>query len=240
MLIEKPPGTSLAEPNTLLPLQPSTARQSWWGEPAVSTPCTTGPWRGWAVGNGDWSLGRVVRGSHPDAGLGHPPSSCRLLAFANSLHGIDLLPIFTGEIDVVQVWGRNLDPTRGEPSLADALDGVGEWVGWRTFIRAGNVPGVWRLVVDAPGLRMVSAPLESASLLVRGRSVEEVEASVEDLRFKPGFHGQSQEFPRCRARESTLAWPACSIEAALSAMELAARITDACHHEPLTPCLAVR
>ncbi len=160
--------------------------------------------------------------------LGHPAEMLPLLNYANSLHGIDLLPFFAGEIPEPTAWGRDLDPTGGKFRWQMALSGVASRGARVHFESNWDVPGRWRLVVDAPDARMVSAPLETVTLLRRGKPAEEVAPSEEDRRFKPGFFGQASYFLEVVRDRRPIGWPACALGEAAHSMALASALTRAC------------
>lgn len=229
LLVEKPPGVSPGETAELAALAEACdtpvmvglnrrfysvyhrALQRLGGREAV-----TGVWVEWSE-----DPARMLQ-------LGHPPALLPLLNFANSLHGIDLLPFFGGRVEVARVWGRNLDPTGSRLRWQMSLDGLGEGGAVVHFASSWDVPGRWRLVVDAADARMVSAPLETATVLARGAAPETVEPSPEDVQFKPGFFGQAEHFLAVIRGERPVGWPACSLREAVVGMELAARLTEAC------------
>jgi predicted dehydrogenase len=160
--------------------------------------------------------------------VGHPPALLPVLNFANSLHGIDLLPFFAGDIDSPAVWGRDLSQEGAQYRWQMSLDGVSASAARVHFDSNWDVPGRWRLVVDAPDTRLVSAPLETGLLLVRGKPAETLAPSPADAQFKPGFHGQAQAFLSVVRERAPITWPACSLRDALPTMRLTQRLTDAC------------
>ena len=160
--------------------------------------------------------------------VGHPAALLPVLNFANSLHGIDLLPFFAGDVPEAAVWGRNLDPSRERHHWQMALDGVSVSSSRVHFDSNWDAPGRWRLVVDAPDVRLVSAPLETGTLLIRGKPAEQLTPSPEDAQFKPGFYGQAKAFLAVVRERAPVQWPACSLRDALPAMRMAQRLTDAC------------
>ncbi len=160
--------------------------------------------------------------------VGHPAALLPALNFANSLHGIDLLPFFAGDVQAPAVWGRNLDPSAALYRWQMALDGVSSSAARVHFDSNWDVPGRWRLIVDAADVRLVSAPLETGLLLARGKPAEQLTPSQEDAQFKPGFFGQAKAFLDVVRERQPIRWPACSLQDVLPAMRLAQRMTDAC------------
>jgi predicted dehydrogenase len=159
---------------------------------------------------------------------GHPPEILPLLSFANSIHGLDLLVFFAGILRNTEVWGRCLNHRGQKFRWQMGVHGVSD-----RGVRAGfesnwDVPGRWRLVVDAADVRMVSAPLETAVLFARGRTPETVEPSAEDQQFKPGFYGQAAAFLKLIRERKLPTWPAASLEETSATMYLAEMLTRAC------------
>ena len=158
--------------------------------------------------------------------LGHPLAILPLLNFANSLHGIDLLEMFAGPSDGT-AWGRELGDA-GSYRWQMSYQGVSGSDANARFDSSWDVPGRWRLVVDSRDARLVSAPLETGLLLVRGKPQAEVEVSPEDKKFKPGFHGQAAAFLNTVRAGAPVEWPACSLAEAVGSMRIAGLLTDTC------------
>jgi hypothetical protein len=166
------------------------------------------------------------------AKLGHPPEMLPLLNFSNSVHGLDLLIFFAGIPRNPEIWGRNLDKTGPGLRWQMLLHGLTDRGASARFESNWDVPGRWRVVVDAPDLRMVSAPLESAVLFARGRAPETIEPSVEDQQFKTGFYGQALAFLQLVRERDCAGWPAATLEEVSAGMRLADLLTKACAKAP--------
>ena len=108
------------------------------------------------------------------------------------------------------------------------LEGLSEKGARVSFSSNWDVPGRWRLIVDAPGRRLVSAPLETGQVLRRGESALDLEPSSEDRQFKPGLHGQAVAFLQVIRSGRSPLWPACTLEESVHSMALAERLTRAC------------
>lgn len=234
ILLEKPPGTSLAEAESLAAI----ARR---GHVPVMVGLNR---RFYSVYHGALAIlggvqavtGVTVEWSEDPLRMrevGHPEALLPLLNLANSLHGIDLLTFFGGEMTAPSVWGRDLGANSGEYRWQMDMAGVTARGARAQFSSSWDSPGRWRLVVDSAGNRLVSAPLETALLYARGRSPIEVEPSAEDQRFKPGFYGQAAAFLRVVRGEVPISWPGCTIDEAVVSMRLAQSLTDACRGSSL-------
>lgn len=229
MLIEKPPGVSVAETLELDRLAHAARTQVMVG---LNRRFYSVYHRALPLLGGRNAVTRVsVEWSEdPSAMLakGHPPALTPVLNFANSLHGIDLLTFWAGPVQPHCVWGRNLDPSGAAWRWQMSLTGIGETGASAHFNSTWDAPGHWRMVVDARDARMVCAPLEAATILRRGSSATQIEPDLEDRRFKPGFHLQATRFLAVIGGETGVEWPSCSLETAAASMRLAEALTAAC------------
>jgi predicted dehydrogenase len=231
ILLEKPPGVSFLEANELAEL----ARKH-------GTKVMVGLNRRFysiyhdslaAMGGRQAITGVSVEWSEDPVKMknsGHPDALLSLLNFANSLHGIDLLFLFGGIIRDFQVLGRNLDPSGDSHRWQMSLQGISETGAITLFNSNWDVPGRWRLIVDAPDVRMVSAPLETAAIFRTGRPKIDIIPSLEDQKFKPGFYLQAKTFVEVVRDDRPIQWPACSLGDVLPEMKMAEQLTDACIH----------
>ncbi|MGD9722089.1 MAG: Gfo/Idh/MocA family oxidoreductase [Pirellulales bacterium] len=155
--------------------------------------------------------------------------------FSNSLHGLDLLTLLAGTIDDATVTGLNF----GEPlRWMMALQGVSERGVLATFNSTWDSPGRWRLSFCSAGRRYVFAPLETCQVSEFGTNESRaIEPDAYDHQFKPGFYGQAQAFLEMIATRK--APPLVSLEAVGPAMRLAGRLTDACLRAGEAPATAV-
>jgi predicted dehydrogenase len=171
---------------------------------------------------------------------GHPSETLPLLNFSNSIHGLDLLVFWAGIPCSPEAWGRNLDASGHRLRWQMAFHSLTNRGAHASFESNWDVPGRWRVVVDAPNVRMVSAPLETAVLYARGKAPESIEASVEDQQFKPGFYGQAAAFLELVRNHSYCARPMASLEEISADMELAETLTRACQRSSTTEAKALR
>lgn len=160
--------------------------------------------------------------------LGHPAELLPYLTFATSIHGLDLLILFGGVPVKAETWGRNLDASGQTLKWQMGFHGTTDRDARVMFQSSWDVPGRWRLVVDAPGVRMVSAPLETAMLLDGSAAPRIIEPSAEDQQFKAGFHGQAAAFLELVRDHSYRTWPMASLDEVTAGMQLAEDLTCAC------------
>jgi predicted dehydrogenase len=161
--------------------------------------------------------------------LGHPTEIIPLLNFSNSLHGLDLMIFLAGLPRNPALLGRNLDQSGYSFRWQMCVQTNTERGAYARFDSSWDVPGRWRVVVDAPNIRMVSAPLETAVIYARGQAPETIEASVEDRQFKPGFYGQAAAFLELIRNPGDRAWPMACLEEISASMQLADALTRICN-----------
>jgi predicted dehydrogenase len=143
--------------------------------------------------------------------------------FANSLHGLDLCTHLAGAIPSPEVVAKSF----GTPfRWMMALSGLSDRGALATFHSTWDAPGKWRVAFTAKDKRYVFQPLESCVVLEKGQSVERrIEPSPEDQRFKPGFFAQAKRF--LEAVDGGRAHAAWSLRSAAPAMALAESLTKA-------------
>lgn len=149
----------------------------------------------------------------------HPEKVVERFMYANSIHLIDLIPVFArGEVTRVEP----VAPWRGEETEVmvaylefDSGDSAlyeGIWKG----------PGPWACSVSTPGKRWALQPLEQATYQNAGeRSRHAVEPSADDTQYKPGFLLQARAaVARARGEPAQIA----TLEDGLGTMRLIHRM----------------
>jgi predicted dehydrogenase len=144
--------------------------------------------------------------------------------FRNSLHGLDLLAHLAGPVDDPQISARSLgDPLRWIMSL----QGISTKGTLASFRSTWDAPGRWRVVMTSRGKTYTFAPLESCTVSERGVKTERaIEPDEADRKFKPGFFDQSRAF--LELIKTGRAAGACTLDDARPGMALAQALTDAC------------
>jgi predicted dehydrogenase len=229
-LLEKPPGTSLAEFDELENLA---ARHG--------TPVMVG------LNRRNYT---VLRNALADAGgleavtavfveWSEDPGHClrrglsehqvERMIFGNSLHGLDLLAQLAGAVTEPSVLARNLgDPFRWLMSL----QGISDRGVLATFQSTWDSPGGWRLTFCTPGRRYTFAPLETCQMSESGsKEVRHIEPDECDRKFKPGFFGQAAAF--LKTIRAGMAPAGQRLADSRPAMVLAQHLTQACV-QPIT------
>jgi predicted dehydrogenase len=224
VLLEKPPGTTLAEFTELRSIADK------YGTPVligVNRRHYTVLNRALEDAGGSLAVTHVDVDWSEDAahmlGRGFSAAQVGRMAFANSLHGIDLITYLAGRIPEPQVMVRK-GTTPFDWSMG--FQGVSERGTTVSFRSTWSSPGRWRLQFCSLGRRYVFAPLETCTVLQSG--VKEERAIIpapEDTTAKAGFTAQARAFIEMI---STRKAPArCDFAAVAPSMELADRLTRA-------------
>ena len=224
-LLEKPPGTSLAELEELCGL----ARKH--GTPVM----VAFNRRHYSVvkkaiedmGGVDKVTGVFIDWTEDPQHLlatGHTRHQVERMIFGNSIHGIDLLTHFAGPISKPQVVARDLG---GESfRWVMALQGVSDRGAIASFCSTWDSPGRWRVEVTSKDRRYLFAPLETCKVTQRGTKEERVlEPDPIDASFKAGLHAQARQF--LEMIDTKVAPAGASLESARPSMFLAEQLTNA-------------
>ena len=151
------------------------------------------------------------------------PLIMRRRAYANSIHALDLLRYFGGEVtDVYAVRDAH------ENEFPDAYAAILRYAsGAQGRVAMDYVgPGSHRFELRTVGVTVRSDPgLESATLLTRGLPPERLESDDDDRCYKPGFWKQDSAFLDAVRTGKPPAFPAASLQDALGTMRLIDRIT---------------
>jgi predicted dehydrogenase len=117
--------------------------------------------------------------------------------YANSIHTIDLLRYFGGDVAGVKVlrpWTCTYSGTvLAAIEFARGASGIYEGF-WES-------PGPWAVTAVAPGVRCELRPLEKLLLWRAGAAPEEITVPTEDRHFKPGLYAQAGAFLRAIHRK---------------------------------------
>ena len=123
---------------------------------------------------------------------GDPPEAVDRLAFANSLHGLDLLTTLAGPLSSVSVVAQGGDQLTSRRTV---LQGLSENGTVASFHSTWDSPGPWRVSFTVPGRRYVFAPLETCQVFEgASRTPRTIAPLPDDVDCKPGFLGQARAF----------------------------------------------
>ena len=147
----------------------------------------------------------------------HPPEVIRNILFAGSIHCIDLLRFFGGDVAEIHAlshqWFEDQDDSFG--ALMRFEDGA-----MGHYISHWGAPGRWTVNLYGRGRRVVIAPLEQAVVVEADGSERSVPPDEVDAAFKPGLYAQNRYFIDCVKSGARPAHPAADLADAVKTMEL--------------------
>lgn len=222
-LMEKPPGTSLAEYDALCAIAARAGTPTMVGlnrrhysvfqralADAGGLEAVRGVWIDWSEDPG-LLLGR-----------GMPRELVAKNVFRNSIHGLDLLVWLAGELPAPAVHAT----TSGDFRWVQSVSGISTRGALATFVSTWNAPGRWVVQVVTDGKRYTFAPLETCRVTTLGEKGERtIEPAEVDVQFKAGMHAQAARFlEMIRTRRAP---EACALTVARPSMVLAEKLTSA-------------
>lgn len=142
--------------------------------------------------------------------------------YANSVHTIDLLPFFGGEVENLTSLARSVREPRGDQF--GAVMGLGSGAIGQ-YISHWFSPGGWRVVLYGEGVTVEFKPLEKGRFTDTKFVTQEIEPDELDLKFKAGFFRQMEAFGRS-VRDNKMEWPALDLMGAFRSMELAEKLSS--------------
>jgi predicted dehydrogenase len=120
--------------------------------------------------------------------------------FANSIHCVDLIRFFCGDVKELQV---NSNPTKFLfSSLGTSINDINF-----TYVSNWKSTGYWTVTMYADDVKIVFSPLEKGKIIEKNKETE-ILPSVEDIKFKPGFYFQLSHFLKNLQSAHEWAWPA--------------------------------
>ncbi|MDO8505594.1 MAG: Gfo/Idh/MocA family oxidoreductase [bacterium] len=146
--------------------------------------------------------------------------------FANSVHTIDLLRFFGGEVkNLHSITHHRFGEARGDQfaSIMELESGaIGEYIAhWYS-------PGGWRVVLFGDGVTVEFKPLEKGVWYDKTLEPHEILPDEVDIHNKPGLVRQMEAFERL-VRGGRQEWPALDLEGAYKTMQLAEQMTNNIH-----------
>lgn len=153
--------------------------------------------------------------------LNHPPEVINGLLYANSIHCIDLLRYFGGDIKEIHAMNNqwNEDQKNSFGALMRFENGaMGQYISnWTT-------PGGWSVTLYGMNRRVTLKPLEHGVVVDTGSAESVLPVDEVDVQFKPGLYAQNRFFIDCVRENRKPAYPAADLADALKTMELIAAI----------------
>ena len=136
--------------------------------------------------------------------------------YANSVHCIDLLRFFAGDVlDVKSLSSLDSQYFNAQIKFSDC---VGQY---RSY---WDSPGGWQVFLYGDKSRVNIFPLEKAVFSVRNKDDVEIGLDEIDTKYKPGFYRQNKYFVDCVKEGRPFEFPASDINDAVKTMELIEKI----------------
>jgi predicted dehydrogenase len=147
----------------------------------------------------------------------HPPEVIEGLLFANSIHCIDLLRYFGGEVEHVSAVSGQWNEEQ-KNSFAALLKFRGGHTGH--YIAHWMAPSSWSVTLYGMGRRVSLNPLERGVLMESDRSERQLPVDAVDIEFKPGLYAQNRFFLDCVREGRKVSYPAADVADAVKTMQL--------------------
>ena len=217
--MEKPPGLSVAETKGLLEIANSNGCLNMVGlnrrffsvmEKASDAVLETGPIVSIAVEAPEKLAAVKALGMHP-------PEVIKGLLFANSVHCIDLLRFFGGDIKTICSLAGQWD--EGQKNSFGALIRF-EGGAMGQYVSNWMAPGSWNVTLYGYGRRVSLNPLERGTITDSGGESRALEPDELDTQFRPGLYRQDRYFLDCVTENRKVTRPAADLADALKTMEL--------------------
>ncbi|HET6977577.1 MAG TPA: Gfo/Idh/MocA family oxidoreductase [Pyrinomonadaceae bacterium] len=147
----------------------------------------------------------------------HPPEIIAGLLFANSIHCIDLLRYFGGDIEHIAAAASQWDEEQ-KNSFGALIKFESGATGH--YIAHWMSPASWAVTLYGIGRRISLNPLEKATLIDSDRSETLLPVDEVDLKFKPGLYAQNRFFLDAVKECRPIAYPGSDLADAVKTMRL--------------------
>jgi len=147
----------------------------------------------------------------------HPPEIIEGLLFANSIHCIDLLRYFGGDVEHISATSTQWDEEQKNSfgALIKFQNGASGH-----YIANWMSPASWAVTLYGMGRRISVNPLEKATLIDSDRSERLLPVDEVDMKFKPGLYGQNRFFLDAVKERRPITYPASDLADAVKTMQL--------------------
>jgi predicted dehydrogenase len=147
----------------------------------------------------------------------HPPEIIEGLLFANSIHCIDLLRYFGGDVEHISATSSQWDEQQ-KNSFGALLKFQNGATGH--YIAHWMSPASWAVTLYGMGRRISLNPLEKATVMDADRSERLLPVDEVDVKFKPGLYGQNRFFLDAVRERRPITYPGSDLADALKTMRL--------------------
>jgi len=136
--------------------------------------------------------------------------------FANSIHCIDLLRFFSGDIKEIMV---NSNSKKNQyHAIGKSVNGINF-----TYISNWRSPGTWKITLYSDEIRIEFNPLEIGKIIEKGSEKEIIPDTI-DIEYKSGFYNQMKYFLNCVELKKEPEWPASNLTDHKKTLELIEKI----------------
>lgn len=153
----------------------------------------------------------------------HPPEIIEGLLFANSIHCIDLLRYFGGDVERVVATAGQWDEEQ-KNSFGALLKFQGGSTGH--YVAHWTSPASWSVTLYGMGRRVSLDPLEKGVLMESDRTEKLLPVDPVDIEFKPGLYAQNRFFLDCVKNQRTVSYPAADLADSVKTMQLIESIRE--------------
>ena len=136
--------------------------------------------------------------------------------FSNSIHCIDLIRFFGGDIKKIET---NSEPRKFTYSAIGHCSNDVEF----TYISNWKSPGSWSITAYSDKTKITYSPLENGTILENNEK-QTISSSEEDMKFKPGFYSQLDHFISNVIPGNKITWPASDLIDHRKTIELVEKI----------------
>ena len=136
--------------------------------------------------------------------------------FANSIHCIDLIRFFGGDIRKIET---NSEPRKFTYSAIGHCSNHVEF----TYISNWKSPGSWSITLYSDKTKIIYNPLETG-IILENNEKQSISPSEEDNKFKPGFYMQLSHFISNAMQGHKVTWPASDLADYCKTIELVEKI----------------
>ena len=142
--------------------------------------------------------------------------------FSNSIHTIDLLRFFGGEIKKMYSLKKKLYEKNGDQfnSIFEFSSGV---IG--NYVSHWYSPGGWSVKLYGEGITIIFNPLEEGFILDSNFRAHKINPIKEDKKFKAGFYNQMKCYINMIIKDK-LEWPGQSLEDSFKTTKIAKKLLN--------------
>ena len=119
--------------------------------------------------------------------------------FANSIHGVDLIRFFGG--DVKKIESNSVKENYDFKACGTCQNNIhfSYSSNWKKHSK-------WNITIFSDEIKIIFEPMEKGKIVMNNKEIDII-PSNEDMKFKPGFHGQLSYFLKSFIKKDNKKWP---------------------------------